>query len=88
MFIVACFLRETRNTIATSDAAITLAKSSRWDKAVRKKTMPAVTAAANQKRSAIGSVKNRKMKVATSNANGPAMGAIRPALSPSTLPHM
>ena len=46
MCIVACFVTEMRKTIATSDAAVTLAKSSRRDNAVRKKTMPAVTAVA------------------------------------------
>ena len=36
MFIVACFSRETRNTTATSEEAITLAKSSRRDRSVMK----------------------------------------------------
>ena len=88
MCIVACFVTEMRKTIATSDAAVTLAKSSRRDNAVRKKTMPAVTAVAKYNRTAIGSVRNRKMKVAASNASAQATGAIRAALSPSTLPHM
>ncbi len=88
MCIVACFVTETRKTIATSDATVTLAKSSRRDNAVRKKTMPAVTAVAKQKRTAIGSVRNRKTKVAASNPSAPAIGAIRAALSPSTLTHM
>ena len=66
----------------TSEEAITLANNRRCERTVRKKAMPAVTATANQKRTAIGSVKNSKTNVAQSNANAMAILKIhRPSLS-------
>ena len=63
MCIVACFSRETRNTTATSEEVITLAKSNRRVRNVTKETRAAVTARANQNRTAIGSVRNNKTSV-------------------------
>src|ERR1044071_684257 len=58
-----------RNTTATREEAIRLAKSSRRDRNVRKETMLAVTATVNQKRTAIGSVQNNKTSVTLSSAS-------------------
>jgi len=63
MFIVACFSREMRNTIATSEEAITLAKSSRRDRSDTKEAIATVTATANPNRAAIGSVQNNNMDI-------------------------
>ena len=63
MFIVACFSRETRSTTATSEEVTTLAKSGRRDRSATKETMAAVTATANQNRTAICSVQNNRTSV-------------------------
>ena len=63
MFIEACFSREMRNTTATSEEAITLAKSSRRDRSDTKEVIATVTATANPNRAAIGSVQNNKMDI-------------------------
>jgi hypothetical protein len=82
MFIVVCFSRETRNTTATSEQASTLEKRSRLDRSVTKEAIPAVTATANQKRTAIGSVQNNKTKVTPSGASALAIAATRCVVAP------
>src|SRR4029453_6206495 len=82
MFIVVCFSRETRNTTATSEQASTLEKRSRRDRSVTKEAIPAVTATANQKRTAIGSVQNNKTKVTPSGASALAIAATRCVVAP------
>src|SRR5262249_43939088 len=91
MFIVACFSSEMRNTTATSEEAITLAKSSRRDRSVMKETMPAVTATANQNRAAIGSVQSNKMDIVPRSTSAlvtaitcrvPALGMANASCSP------
>src|SRR6516165_5043595 len=77
MFIVVCFSREMRNTTATSEEASTLEKRSRRDRSVTKETIPADTATANQKRTAIGSVQNNKTKVTPSSARALTIAATR-----------
>ena len=77
MFIVACFSREMRNTTATSDEAITLAKSSRRDRSDTKEVIATVTATANPNRAAIGSVQNNKIDIVLRGTSAPAAAIYR-----------
>src|SRR5262245_40401186 len=81
MFIEACFSREMRNTTATSEETITLAKSSRRDRSDTKEVIATVTATANPQRAAIGSVQNNRTRVTPSNASALAMAATRCVLA-------
>ena len=83
MFIVACFSRETRNTTATSEEVTTLAKSSRRDRSATKETMAAVTATANQNRTAICSVQNNRTSVTPSSASALATAITRRVPAPA-----
>src|SRR5215468_9648978 len=77
MFIVACFSTEMRNTTATSEEAITLAKSSRRDRSNTKEVIATVTATANQNRAALGSVQNNKIDIVLRSASAPVAAIYR-----------